>query len=288
MMKFVAFSCVLAAAATTANAMPAAEADPGYGTVTGTVRGHKCEVEYEEIETQSCVPKKENICEEKEVEQETLSFEKQCKEVTSKDCKPERVIYKRDAEAEAYYGAGIYGGLGYGGYGGLGYGRGYAAHAAPLRAAPVPHGAPAHAPLAPAAPKVPTVSDHVATVADNEEGVVGAPENPKTVVTIKSDCREVTKEVCVNTPKKESKKVPVQNCHVKQTVDCKMIKKRIPKKNCEVTEEKVITPHVPSAAAVPGVAAAPAPAAAPQAAGYAAPAASGYAGFGGYGRPYWG
>jgi len=279
MMKFVAFSCVLAAAATTANAMPAAEADPGYGTVTGTVRGHKCEVEYEEIETQSCIPKKEKICEEKEVEQETLSFEKQCKEVTSKDCQPERVIYKREAEAEPIYGAGIYGGLGYGGYGGLGYS---GAYAAPLRAAPapVPHGAPAHAPLAPAVPKVPTVSDHVATVPDNEEGVVGGHENPKTVVTIKSDCREVTKEVCVNTPKKESKKVPVQNCHVKQTVDCKMIKKRIPKKNCEVTEEKVITPHVPSPAAVPGVAAAPAPA--------AAPVAAGYAGFGGYGRPYWG
>jgi len=301
MMKFVALSCALVAA--TANALPAA--DPGYGTVTGTVRKIKCSGEYEEIETQSCVPKKENVCEEKEVDQDILTFKKDCKEVTSKDCKPERVIYKREAEA-------FYGGLGYGGYGGLGYGgyggyaaaapavHGYAAPAAgyaALTAAPHQAGkydvAPATkaydaapAALATHAAVSPVVSDHVDTLSTEDKVVLPGDADPKTVVTIKSDCREVTKEVCVDTPQKESKKVKVETCHVKQTVDCKMIKKRIPKKDCEPVEEKIITPHVPApAGSAPAETHQAAPAPAPHAAALTA-------GFGGYGSGrfggYWG
>merc|ERR1712002_1133309 len=60
--------------------------------------------------------------------------------------------------------------------------------------------------------------------------------------TIKSDCREVTKEVCVNTPKKTTKKVPVTNCNTKQTVSCHKVTKKIPKKNCETVETKVSVP----------------------------------------------
>merc|ERR1711972_979521 len=128
---------------------------------------------YEEIETQNCVPKAEKECETKEVEQETVTYEKECKEVTSKDCAPGHVvkhgIIKREAEADAW-GAGIYG--------------------------------------------------H----------------------TIKSDCREVTKKVCVNTPKKTTKKVPVTNCNTKQTVSCHKVTKKIPKKNCETVEATVSVP----------------------------------------------
>ena len=227
-LQFVVFSCLLAVAL----AAPQ----------TVTIQRPNCEVSYEEIETQHCVPKKERVCEEKEIEQETLTYEKECKEVMEKDCKPERILNKREAEAQ-WPGVLGYGGLGYG-YG-LGHLGGYAAHAPAAAAAPAP------APAA-AAPKE----------------VVGKPAGPETRVTIKKDCREVTKEVCVNTPKKESKKVPISNCHTKQTVDCKMIKKRIPKKNCEPVE---IKHNVPAAAPAPAAAAAPA----------------GYAGYHG-GRPYGG
>ena len=58
-------------------------------------------------------------------------------------------------------------------------------------------------------------------------------------VTIKSDCREVTKEVCVNTPKKITKTVPVTSCHVEQDVVCTPVTKKIPKKVCEPVETKV-------------------------------------------------
>jgi len=228
MTKFVVLCCLVASAV----AVPAPDAQHGRAYAALTIQRPNCEVSYEEIETQHCVPKKERICENKEVEQETLTYERECKEVMSKDCKPERVLYKREAEPEAWGVLG-YGGLGYG-YGGYG---GYAA-AGPAAVAAAP--APAAPAAAPAAPKE----------------VVGKPAAPQTRVTIKKDCREVTKEVCVNTPKKESKKVPVTNCHVKQTVDCKMITKRIPKKNCEPIEEKVPVgapaPHAPVGAGYGG------------------------------------
>merc|ERR1712029_749508 len=60
--------------------------------------------------------------------------------------------------------------------------------------------------------------------------------------TVKSDCREVTKEVCVNTPKKTTKTVPVTNCNSKQTVSCHKVTKKIPKKNCETVEAKITVP----------------------------------------------
>ena len=58
-------------------------------------------------------------------------------------------------------------------------------------------------------------------------------------MTVKSDCREVTKEICTNTPKKTSTKKPVTTCKNIQKVDCKMITKRIPNKKCEPVEHKV-------------------------------------------------
>merc|ERR1712180_442226 len=69
--------------------------------------------------------------------------------------------------------------------------------------------------------------------------------------TIKSDCREVTKEVCVNTPKKVSKTVPITTCNLKQTVDCHAVTKKIPKKNCEPVETKVTVPVATVAHAAP-------------------------------------
>ena len=94
-------------------------------------------------------------------------------------------------------------GLGYGARAGYGYGASYVAHAA--------------APVA----KVAKATSHV---------------------TIKSDCREVTKEVCVNTPKKVTKTVPVTSCHVEQDVVCTPVTKKIPKKVCNPVETKVTVP----------------------------------------------
>merc|ERR1712126_477040 len=109
-------------------------------------------------------------------------------------------------------------GLGYGARAGYGYGASSVAHAA--------------APVA----KVAKATSHV---------------------TIKSDCREVTKEVCVNTPKKVTKTVPVTPCHVEQDVVCTPVTKRIPKKVCEPVETKVTVPvaTVAHAAPVAGLAA---------------------------------
>jgi len=196
---------------------PVAVARPAVKVTThqATVTRPKCTVTYEEIETQNCVPKTEKECDTKEVEQETVTYEKECKEVTSKDCAPGHVvkhgIIKREAEADAW-GAGIYGHSisGYGSaYGG--YSTGYATPAA-------------HAvKVAPAVAIKPVAKASGYT-------------------TIKSDCREVTKEVCVNTPKKTTKKVPVTNCNSKQTVSCHKVTKKIPKKNCEAVEHTVSVP----------------------------------------------
>merc|ERR1719481_842167 len=131
-----------------------------------TITTPKCTLTYEEIETQNCVPKVENVCDTVDVEQESITFEKECKDVTSKVCGPNAgaiPIIKREAEAEPWLGL--------------------AGHAI---GAPYVHHAPALAPaLAPAA-----LAHGYAT--------------------IKSDCREVTKEVCVNTPKKISKAVETE------------------------------------------------------------------------------
>jgi len=250
MYKFVAYSCMAAAVAYAAPS-PAAEAEAwhgaglGYGlgavgavgvahaapavavapaVHTATVTTPKCTLTYEEIETQNCVPKAERKCDTKEVEQESVTYEKECKEVTSKVCGPQAGhigIIKREAEADAWHGAG------------LGYGAGYGLGA--VGAVGVAHAA---APAVVAAP---------AAVATSH-------------VTIKSDCREVTKEVCVNTPKKITKTVPVTSCHVEQDVVCTPVVKRIPKKNCEAVETKVAVPvaapvAVAHAAPVAGLAA---------------------------------
>jgi len=209
---------------------PVAVARPAVKVTTHetTISRPQCTVTFEEIETQNCVPKTEKVCDTKEVEQETVTYEKECKEVTSKQCAPGGVvqhgIIKREAEADAW-GTGIYGhtvGAGHayggayaGGYAGAG---GYAAggYAAPVAAAPV---------------KVVAPAVKVAAVA-----------KASGYTTIKSDCREVTKEVCVNTPKKTTKTVPVTNCNAKQTVSCHKVTKKIPKKNCETVEHKVQVP----------------------------------------------
>ena len=58
-------------------------------------------------------------------------------------------------------------------------------------------------------------------------------------VSIKSDCREITKEVCTNTPKTVSKTVPITSCHLKQSVACEKVVKKIPKQECENVETEV-------------------------------------------------
>merc|ERR1712121_126954 len=197
-------------------------------THEATITKPSCTVTYEEIETQNCVPMTKKECDTKEVEQETVTYEKECKEVTSKDCQPGHVvkhgIIKREAEA------GIYGhsiGGGYGGAYGTGYGTGYSGgySAGGYAAGGYP------APVAAAPVKVIKPAVKVTPVA-----------KASGYTTIKSDCREVTKEVCVNTPKKTTKKVPVTNCNDKQTVSCHKVTKKIPKKNCETVEHKVQVP----------------------------------------------
>ena len=199
-------------------------------TITKTVTTPKCTVTYETIETQNCTPRvrflaclswnsghfiastitykiyfqTEKECNTEEVEQESVTYERSCKETTSKVCGPSRKlgygVHKREAEAShgyGGYGAGIAHGAGI--YGG---GYGAAIHAAP-------------------AVKVQAVAKATSEV------------------TVKSDCREVTKEICTNTPKKTSTKKPVTTCKNIQKVDCKMITKRIPNKKCEPVEHKV-------------------------------------------------
>merc|ERR1711974_413506 len=62
------------------------------------------------------------------------------------------------------------------------------------------------------------------------------------VCDIKTDCREVTKQVCVPKPNKVTKTVPVTSCHIKQSVDCTPVKSKIPKRSCEEVETKVVAP----------------------------------------------
>merc|ERR1719204_2555650 len=194
------------------------------GPQTLTVTTPKCTLTYETIESQNCVPKAEKVCDTKEVEQESVTFEKECKEVTSKVCGPQSHIgiIKREAEANAWHGAGLGYGVGAVGLAGHAVGAPYVAHAAPI----------AKAVAAPAA----VATSHV---------------------TIKSDCREVTKEVCVSTPKKITNTVPVTSCHVEQDVVCTPVTKKIPKKVCEPVETKVTVPvaTVAHAAPVAGLAA---------------------------------
>merc|ERR1712076_309967 len=227
MNKFVAYSCLAAAVA-----YGAPEASyGGYGagiahgiaapaTITKTVTTPKCTVTYETIETQNCTPRTEKECNTEEVEQESVTYERSCKDTTSKVCGPSRKHGYGGYGAGIAHGAGIYGG-----------GYGAAVHAAP-------------------AVKVQAVAKATSEV------------------TVKSDCREVTKEICTNTPKKTSTKKPVTTCKNIQKVDCKMVTKRIPNKKCEPVEHKVTVP-----APRPIVKAHIAP----------APIARGYGSYGGYG-----
>merc|ERR1711972_1126623 len=92
-------------------------------------------------------------------------------------------------------------------------------------------------------------------------------------VSIKSDCREITKEVCTNTPKTVSKTVPITSCHLKQSVAREKVVKKIPKQECENVETEVVVPApapvVHAAPVAPVVHAAPVAAAV-----HAAPAAT--------------
>merc|ERR1711970_991280 len=87
MLKFVAFTCLLAAAALAA---PSGE--------ELTVKVPKCSIAFEEIESESCIPKAEKVCDTKDVEQAVVKIEKECKDVTSKVCAP-AIKHKREAEA---------------------------------------------------------------------------------------------------------------------------------------------------------------------------------------------
>merc|ERR1719447_946481 len=159
MLKFVAFTCLLAAAALAA---------PSGKELT--VKVPKCSITFEEIESESCIPKAERVCDTKDVEQAVVKLEKECKDVTAKVCGP-AIKHKREAEA---FGPVLGGPLGY--------------------------------------------------------------------ATIKTDCPEVTKQVCVPKPNKVTKTVPVTSCHIKQSVDCKPVKSKIPKQSCEEVETKVVAP----------------------------------------------
>jgi len=220
MNKFVAYSCLAAVAC----AAPSADADAwgiGYGAPLAvahapaaaavTITTPKCTLTYEEIETQNCIPKAENVCDTVDVEQESITFEKECKDVTSKVCGPHAgaiPIIKREAEAEPWLGL--------------------AGHAI---GAPYVH----HAPAALAPALAPAALAHG-------------------YATIKSDCREVTKEVCVNTPKKVSKAVPITTCKVVQSVDCTPVVSKVPKQNCEPVETEVVAPALPAALPAHGLA----------------------------------
>merc|ERR1712002_319960 len=158
MLKIVAISCLLAVAL----AAPSGK--------ELTVKVPKCSITFEEIESESCIPKAEKVCDTKDVEQAVVKLEKECKDVTAKVCAP-AIKHKREAEA---FGPVLGGPLGY--------------------------------------------------------------------ATIKTDCREVTKQVCVPKPNKVTKTVPVTSCHIKQSVDCKPVKSKIPKQSCEEVETKVVAP----------------------------------------------
>jgi len=79
--------------------------------VAETVALPNCEIQYEEIETQVCTPKTEEVCETKDVVHQSIKYNKVCKEVVNKECAigsfggvvgPAHAIGKR--EAEAFYG----------------------------------------------------------------------------------------------------------------------------------------------------------------------------------------
>merc|ERR1712029_889061 len=110
MNKFVAYACL---AATATYAAPSADAWGGYALApalapaVATITQPKCTLTFEEIETQNCIPKAENVCDTVDVEQESVTFEKECKDVTSKVCGPAAgaiPIIKREAEAEPWLG----------------------------------------------------------------------------------------------------------------------------------------------------------------------------------------
>jgi len=159
MFKFVAYSCLLAAVALAA---------PSGKEVT--IKVPKCTIQLEEVESKTCLPKKE--CDTKDVEQAVLTIAPECKDVTSKVCAPVIATIKHKREAEAFG---------------------------------------------------PALGLH-----------------PGAYATIKADCREVTKQVCVNKPKKETKTVPVTSC--KLTVACEPVKTKVPKRVCEEVETKVVAP----------------------------------------------
>merc|ERR1712228_578119 len=74
-----------------------------------TVKVPKCSITFEEIESESCIPKAEKVCDTKDVEQAVVKLEKECKDVTAKVCAP-AIKHKREAEA---FGPVLGGPLGY-------------------------------------------------------------------------------------------------------------------------------------------------------------------------------
>merc|ERR1712121_605803 len=73
MLKLIAYSCLLAAVALAA---------PSGKELT--VKIPKCSVTFEEIESESCIPKAEKVCDTKDVEQAVVKIDKECKDVTTK------------------------------------------------------------------------------------------------------------------------------------------------------------------------------------------------------------
>ena len=69
-----------------------------------------CKTVTEDLEIQSCAPRAETVCETKDVISQEISYEKRCKEVTSKHCPTAVaplgatvVLKKREAEADPQF-----------------------------------------------------------------------------------------------------------------------------------------------------------------------------------------
>merc|ERR1712121_322207 len=211
-MKVFAISCLLALAGAAPKPEADAEADPQYlaaplaAPYAAAVPAANCKTVNEILETSHCVPSTENVCTTKTVDTEEIEYEKVCKEVTDTICDTPAVVA--------------------GGYHTLGKREAEAeADADAQYLAGLPYAA---APLA-AAPVAPIAAHAVAhSVTTN----------------VKSACRDITTEHCVDNPKIKIVPVEVEHCHVVTKVTCTPVENPIPKTTCEPVE----TTHVAHAA----------------------------------------
>ncbi len=176
-----------------------------------------CRVVTETIESQSCTPRPERLCETKQVVNQHITYEKKCKDVVSRHCGPVAapigttvLLKKREAEAESNPDA---------------------------EADPQIYGVPAvGVPAAVGVAGVPAVQTvHVA-----------APQPVVTTTTTKvaQTCQEVTQQHCVDNPVPVEQLTPVEQCTTVQKVDCVPIVQEIPKTICDPVETTVVHQEV--------------------------------------------